>query len=175
MCNNSQGISKEKSISGVRLPEGIDFESLCMTKGRWPKRNLSEKELLDVYKQHYSSGSRRETLAILSAFKSKYGSEINEVIEDVSYKLGKEASEEEKTYYKNLLNKIVDLSVRPFCYEINHIETSSNRIVYKALKCPFAAIAKQMNCEEIAAYICPRWHEGFAEAFGYTFKMPQFL
>lgn len=164
----------EPEIFDWLLPKNVDYKKLSATKGKWPKRDLSKKELLDVYKKHYSFGSKSEYLSLLMAFKTKYGSEINEIIEDVNYKLGKEAGKESKAYYKNLLNFIVDLSVRPFCYEIDHIETSGKRIVFKVLNCPFADMAKKMNCVELASHVCPRWHEGFAESFGYRFEMPQF-
>ena len=32
-----------------------------------------------------------------------------------------------------------------------------------------------MKLEEIGTYICPPWHESYAQAFGYRFSMPKFL
>ena len=42
------------------------IEKLTDIKGPWPKRQLSQEELLAVYKEHFSFGSRREYLFLLS-------------------------------------------------------------------------------------------------------------
>ncbi len=175
MCGEKMNRASNKAADVCRLPKGIDINNLCMMKGVWPKRELSQKELLETYKNHYSSRSRRETMLMLDAFKKKYGEDIYEVVKEVSYKMGKEAGEAEKRYYKSLLNKIVDISVRPYCYLIHHYETTPEKIAYKVLECSFANLLKEMELEEIGTYMCPPWHEAYAQAFGFRFSMPKSL
>ena len=89
-------------------------------------------------------------MVMLDAFKKKYGEDIYEVVKEVSYKMGKEAGEADIWYHKSLLNKIVDISVRPYCYLIDHYETTPERIAYKALECPFADLLKEMELKKLA-------------------------
>jgi len=175
MAEEKKRTSFNSPDSLFRLPEGFSIGTLCKMKGLWPKRELSQEELIETYKNHYSAAFRRELIIILGALVEKYGQEIYDVVEEINYKIGEEEGAAYKKHYKSLLNKMVDISVRPFCYEIFHVETSNEKIVYKVLKCPFANIIKEMNAEEIGKHICPRWHEGYAEAFGYRFRMPKFL
>lgn len=144
-------------------------------KGIWPKRELSEEELIETYKDHHSASSRKDLIVILKALEKKFGREIYEVVEEINYRIRLEYGKADREKYNSLLNKIVDISVRPFCYEISHIETSNERLVYKVLRCPFASLLKKINSDEIGKHICPPWHEGYAETFGFRFRIPKFL
>ena len=158
-----------------RLPKGMTIEDMCMMKGTWPKRELSQEELLQTYKKHYSAGSRSEAMLILDVFRKKYGESIWEVVRELYHELGRKEGEAAKRDYGSLLNAVVDFSVRPHCYEIEHCQSSPERIVYKVLRCPFADLLKEMGFEEFGQHICPAAHKGWAEAFGFKFSMPRFL
>jgi len=175
MSEEKKRASVDSSDSLLRLPEGFGIGALCKMKDVWPKRELSQEELIETYKNHYSAASRRELIIVLGALVEKFGQQIYDVVEEINYKMGKEEGAVSKKHYKSLLNKIVDISVRPFCYEISHVETSDEKIVYKVLKCPFADQIKELKAEEIGKHICPRWHDGYAEGFGFRFSMPKFL
>ncbi len=144
-------------------------------KGLWPKRELSHEELLETYKNHYSARSRTEYLLMLARFRKRYGEGICDLVEELNYEMGKQSGEAEKPRFGTLLNKVVDFSVRPYCYKIYHCETSRKRIVYRVLECPFADVVKELELEDIGVHICPPWHVGYAEVYGFSFTMPKFL
>ena len=159
----------------ARLPEGYDLETLCAIKGRWPKRELSQEELLDTYKSFYSSRNRSETLLVLQAFEERFGPDVRAVVDEIYYKLGKEAGIAEKAQCGSLLSKLVDMFARPHSYENEHLETSEERIVVKVLKCPFADLAKELGLENISRHICLPWHRGYSEVYGYTCQFSKLL
>ena len=165
----------KKPSNPCRLPEGIEVEDLCMMKGAWPKRELSAEELLETYKKHYSAGSRSEAMLVLDAFRKKYGESIWEVVKELYYELGKEEGEAAKRHYGSLLNAVIDFSVRPHCYEIEHCQSTPERIVYKIVRCRFADVLRKMGLEEVGQHTCPPAHKGWADAFGVNFSMPRFL
>ena len=167
--------SDKEPRNRCRLPKGMSIEDLCMMTGVWPKREPSQEELLETYKSHYSGASRSEAMLLLEAFRNKHGEDIWEVVEELYYQLGKKEGEAAKRDYGSLLNKVVDYSVRPHCYEIEHCQSSPERIVYKVLRCPFADVLKDVGLEEFGQHICPPAHEGWGEAFGMNFSMGKFL
>ncbi len=151
------------------------IESLCRIVGNWPKREPSQEELLATYKGHYSFRGRKEVLLVLDAMRKKYGQEICKVIEQVYYRIGAEDGQALKVKHGSLLKTVADMSTRPYCYQIEHSQTSEDRIAYKVIKCPSADLMKEMGVEEIGASMCPAYHQAYAKAFGYRFSMPKFL
>ena len=166
---------KDINESAVRLPEGYDLKTLCQIKGRWPKREITEDELWATYKGIHSAGGRRETFTLLKTFQTKYGSEVFDVTEEAAYRSGKESGIADQNRYKTLLYKLADIWVRPHSYETEVDEVTPNRIVYRAVTCPFADLMKKMKTEELGSHYCPPWHVAFAKEFGYRFEMPEFL
>ena len=158
-----------------RLPEGVTVEELCNIKGVWPRRELSQEELLDTYKAFFSSRFRAEALMVMDAFRKKYGDSVYEIIEKVYYEMGKAEGSGEKDVCGCLLNKMLDIYARPHSYVVDHLETTEERIEYRVLKCPLADVVKDMGLEEIAPHCCIPWHEGYAEAMGYRTKVSEFL
>ena len=73
------------------------MNNLCMMKGIWPKRELSQEELLETYKNHHGFRFRREYLLILDTFKKKYEEGIYKVAKEVSYKMGEKDGEAENS------------------------------------------------------------------------------
>ena len=161
--------------SACRLPKGYDLKRLGSIRGAWPHRELSQEELLETYKSHYSAGARREVLLLLDAFKKRYGDGIFEVVEATFCAMGTQDGETDQLRYRGLLEKLTDLIVRPHCCEFDVSEATTERIAYRVLKCPFADLAKEMDLEQIGSRICPSWHKAYAKAFGYDFSMPRFL
>lgn len=152
-----------------------DIESLCRIVGSWPKRELSQEELLATYKGHYSFRGRKEVLLVLDAMRKKYGQGACKVIEQVYYRIGREDGQASKVKHGSLLKMVVDISTRPYCYQIEHCQTGEQRIAYRVVKCPFADLMREMGLEEIGISMCPAYHEAFAKVFGYRFSMPKFL
>ena len=113
--------------SACRLPEGIEIKDLCAMKGIWPKRELSQEELLETYKTYYSYVSRREAMLLLNLFLKKYGQNAREAIEEFYYELGKEDGATEKQALGSLLNVVANYSVRPYCYQIHHYQTGPDK------------------------------------------------
>ena len=97
------------------------------------------------------------------------------LIEETSACLESKKVKRTAARFGSLLAKIVDFSTRPYCYDIEHIETSEERVVYKVTKCPFAELARKMGCSELASHMCPRSHEAYAKAFGYAFSLKKFM
>ncbi len=155
--------------------KGMDIESLCKIVGSWPKRELSQEELLATYKAHYSFRGRKELFLVLEAMRKKYGQGVCEIIEELYYRMGTEDGQALKAKHGDLLRTTVDMSTRPYCYQIEHSQTSEDRIAYKVVKCPSADLMKEMGVEDIGACMCPAYHEAYAKAFGYRFSMPKFL
>ncbi len=158
-----------------RLPEGIDMRSLCKMKGSWPTRELSQEELLDTYKTHYSFRHREESLRILEAFRRRYGVEIYDIVETLYVQRGREAGEAEMARYGSLLNMIVDLTVRPYCYHQFLTVENEDRLVLKVLRCPFADLVKEMGLEDLGRHICLPSHKSYAKACGYRVSFSKFL
>lgn len=166
-CNESEGL--------CRLPEGYSMEDLFKIKGVWPTRELSQQELMETYKDHFSFNIRREYYATVAALKERFGDEVYDVVEEISYKTGYECGKEQRKIKKTMANCLVDIAVRPFCYKIEQIENSKEKMVYRILECSTATIAKDMGLEELVSHICPKWHQGFADGFGAKFEMTEFL
>jgi len=158
-----------------RLPEGVTAEALCNTKGRWPKRVPCHEELLDTYKSFFSSRFRAETLMVLEVFRREYGDSTLEVMDKMYYDMGMAEGTAEKEHYGCLLNKLLDIYVRPYSYDIENIEATEQRSEYRILKCPFAEVVKEMGLEEIGRHLCVPWHDGYAEAMGYRVRFCEFL
>jgi len=160
---------------GPRLPKGTTAEALCKLEGRWPKREPSHEELLDTYKAFFSSRFRAEALMVLDAFRKEYGDSIFAIVEQVYYEMGKAEGVAEKESYGSLLNKHLDIFVRPHCYVCEHLETSEARLDYRVLKCPFYDLVHEMGLDEIGRHMCLPWHKGYAEAMGYRVSLPEFF
>ncbi len=166
-CNNSQG--------RCRLPKGYSLEDLFKITGKWPTRELTQEELIETYKEHFSFSIRKEPFETVGAMVEKFGEQAYEILEDVSYKIAYEHGKEQRKISKTLINYLTDIFVRPYCYEMEQIENSPKRSVFKVFNCPSATIAMELGLEDVIRHICPKWHQGFADGFGAKFEMPEFI
>ncbi len=158
-----------------RLPEGVDMETLIQMKGIWPTREPSQEEFMEVYMDHYSFRIRTEAMLLLRALKKGFGEDIWPIVEKVYREMGKSQAHTDKSDYGTLLNKIADESTRPYCYTIDHSETTEDKIAYKVLDCPLTNRLKEWGMEKFGLHVTVPWHEGYAEAFGYRFSMPGYV
>ncbi len=112
---------------------------------------------------------------MLAAFRRRYGDEILETVEQTYYEMGTSEGLAEKEQYGSLLNKLVDIYVRPYSYENEQLEMTEERMCYQTLRCPFADMVMDMGLEELGKHLCPPWHKGYGEFYGYRWSGPKLL
>ncbi|MBU4190372.1 MAG: L-2-amino-thiazoline-4-carboxylic acid hydrolase [Candidatus Thermoplasmatota archaeon] len=95
---------------------------------------------------------------LVSAYEAKYGKEAKKIANQIMYDIGATTMEKYVNLYKVIgLHEMVKMyftKLLPPIWKHEIIESSSERIVARCLRCPYADTWKKMKAEDIGVLFC---------------------